>query len=148
MEAHSPHLACDVVRRRVIHIRDLVDVARVRRGVGIRSTPRMGLDPLVRLVPSRTEVPKREEALRVLVRVRVRKRSRAPQARYTARDEVLLIGGEVVARLGRVALLPGSETQCVRRACESRDTDQDQTGNLYARKSPAATNSSAEWRLL
>ena len=148
MKAHPPHLVRDTIRRRVIYVGDLIDVARVRCRVRRRRTPRMGLNPLVRLVSCRAEVSEREEALCVLVRVRVRERGRAPQARHTARDEVLLIDGEVVARLRRVALLPVGQVQYVRRACEGRGTDQDQTGNLYARKSPAATNSSAEWRLL
>ena len=71
----------------------------------------MRLDPLVRLVPGRGEVSEGQQPLGIFIRVRVCEGGRAPQARHAPREQVLLIGGKVVARLGWVALLPESRTR-------------------------------------
>ena len=107
----------------------------------------MCLDPLVRCTGGR--VPKVEQTFGVFVSVGVGERGGSTEAGYAAGDEVLLVGGKVITSFGRVPAFPDRGFSSLRQTSRwlgekggKAGTYHVQTGNLYERKSPAATNSS------
>ena len=111
----------------------------------------MRLDPLVRCAAGR--VPKVEQTFGVFVSVGIGERGGSTEAGYATGDEVLLVGGEVITGFGRVPAFPDCGFSSLRqlpvdlgRRRKGGGTYHVQTGNLYERKSPAATNSSASGR--
>ena len=108
-QAQPAHRARDVAMV-VVDIGDVVDVADMPPSVPRAAAPRVRLDPLLLLAARAAArvlgVREGQQPLGVFVRVRVRERARAPEARHAPREEVLLISGKVVARLRRIACLP------------------------------------------